>query len=306
MPRKIKSPENALEADILRRLRAFEHPPRTALSKKYPLLKKPIIFVRHQSRSVKNILDPKLKHGRSSDYLPSILARHQSVLRRRLGDSDMRLQEQKITNLRKAAEQLDGIIIAPGKVFSLWSIIGRPKYSKGYVDGMLLAGGKVVEGLGGGLCQLSNFLYWILLHGPFETVERYHHSMDVFPDSGRTLPFGSGATILYNFIDLKMKNVSRQPIQLKLWLTDLHLKGQLRAATPLGEKYHVFEKDHCFIKRAKTYFRYNEIWRETKREGKVIKAEKIATNFAPVLYRVTPSYLKKNGFTVLDYTKRPL
>lgn len=295
-----KKPPTAFEQSLLARIKAYEHPPRIALSRRFPLLKKPIITTRHASRHLKNVLDLRLKSRQAPEYLPAVVARHQSVLRRRLGDSDARLQEQKVTNLRQAVAKLDGLVIPAGKIFSLWKAIGRPTYAKGYVDGMLLAGGKVVEGLGGGLCQLSNFLYWILLHAPFETVERYHHSLDVFPDSGRTLPFGSGATILYNFIDLKMRNVSGQPLQLKLWLTDTYLKGQVLAATPLPEKFHLFERNHVFVKRGKAYYRYNEICRETLVAGKAVKTEEVAVNFAPVLYRVSPAYLCANRFHVID------
>ena len=45
---------------------------------------------------------------------------------------------------------------------------------------------------GGGLCQLSNLIYWMTLHTPLTITERYRHSYDVFPDSNRTQPFGSG------------------------------------------------------------------------------------------------------------------
>lgn len=293
---------NKLEKEIAERIYNYENPKRIALSKRFPFIKRPIIFFRQLRRDIQNFFDFRIKHERKKDFFECVVARHQSVLRRKLGDSSPRLQEQKIINLKQAIKKLNGVVIEPGDVFSLWKIIGKPKYQDGYVDGMLLSNGKIVEGLGGGLCQLSNFLYWIFLHAPIETVERYHHSMDVFPDSGRTLPFGSGATILYNFIDLKVKNRSRYPLQLKIWLTDRHLKGQILSPTSIPEKFHIHEKEHCFVKKGKQYFRYNEIFRETKVQGKVKKIDKVATNFAPVLYRVTERYLKQNKFKVLDFT----
>ncbi len=238
------------------------------------------------------------------DLFDCVVARHQSVLRRKLGGSDVRLQEQKIINLRQAIRRLNGIVIEPNRIFSFWKIIGRPRYEDGYVDGMLLADGEIVEGIGGGLCQLSNFLYWIFLHAPTETVERYHHAMDVFPDSSRVLPFGGGATVMYNFIDLKVKNVSPYPLQIRLWLTDSHLKGQILSPHPIPEKYHVFEQNHRFIRRGRQYFRYNEIYREISANGKAEKIEPVATNFAPVLYAVTDEYLQGNHFEVLDFTDR--
>jgi vancomycin resistance protein VanW len=296
----------SVEQEIAKRLYAYENPRRTALSKKYPLLKTPIIFSRRTLRNLKNTLDSKITYTTKKDYFPCVIARHQSVLRRQLGTSDAMLQEQKITNLAQAVKSLDGVVIKPNNIFSLWQIIGQPKYTRGYVDGMLLSNGKVVSGVGGGLCQLSNFLYWIFLHTPTETKERYHHSMDVFPDSGRILPFGGGATVLYNFIDLKVKNISKSPWQLKLWLTDNHLKGQILSPVKATQKFHVLEKNHCFVKRGTKYFRYNEIYRRIAVDGKTTKTELVAVNFAPVLYRVTKDYLIKNNFKVLDFTGKKL
>ncbi len=288
------------------RKRIYEHLRRIAFSKKYPFFKKLITFLRRVFRNIQNFLDPKISFNRKNDFFSYIVARHQSVLRRKLGDSNPKLQEKKIINLQQAIQQLNGIVIQPNHIFSFWEIIGNPKYKNGYVDGMLLSSGKVIEGIGGGLCQLSNFLYWIFLHAPIETIERHHHSMDVFPDSGRTLPFGSGATILYNFIDLKVKNISTSPFQLKIWLTNNHLKGQILSLDPIVQKIHIFEKNHFFIKRGHQYFRYNQIYRETKVEGKVIKTEKVTTNFAPVLYKVREEYLLENEVKILDFTNKKI
>lgn len=302
----LPSPMNAFENNLGHYIAEYEKPKRVALSRRLPFLKKPIIFVRHTIRGIQNTLDKRISYSRSDNFYTSVLARHQSLLRRKLGDSNPRLQEQKIINLKQALKKLNGVIIKPGDIFSLWQIVGKPTYENGFVDGMLLSNGKVVEGLGGGLCQLANFLYWIFLHTPIQTLERYHHSMDVFPDSGRTLPFGSGATILYNFIDLKVKNVSSQPLQLKIWLTETHLKGQILSPKSIPEKFHLFEKNHYFLKRGKKYFRYNEIYREKKREGKIVETELITRNFAPTLYEVTENYLLENHFKVLDFTNKIL
>lgn len=285
---------------MLKLVANYEHPQRIALSKRFPLLKKPIIFTRRKIRSLQDGLNKDIAHEKSVGFFSHVVARHQSLLRRQLGDSDSELQEKKIINLTQAVKKLNGVVIPPGKIFSLWSVIGQPTYQAGYVDGMLLANGKIVKGIGGGLCQLSNFLFWIFLHAPIQVIERYHHSMDVFPDSGRTLPFGSGATILYNIIDVKVKNISNTPLQLKIWLTDTHLKGQIVAREPLAEKFHVFQQDEMFVKRGKTYYRYNEIFRDKKIAGQTIATEKITENFAPVLYKVTPGYLRQNHFTIIN------
>ena len=191
-------------------------------------------------------------------------------------------------------------MIPEGKIFSLWHNLGRVRRKDGYTDGMLLSEGEASSGLGGGLCQLSNLLYWVFLHTETEVIERYHHSKDVFPDSGRTLPFGSGATIFDNYIDLKIRNISKTDIQIKIWMTEDALKIQILSDHPSKRKFHVFEKNHCFVKRRNEYFRYNEIYRETVLEGAVQSEERITANFAPVLYEVTPEYISEHGFKVAE------
>jgi vancomycin resistance protein VanW len=235
----------------------------------------------------------------TGEAFPHVIARHSSLLFRKLGQTDRRLQENKIVNLRQAIRKLDGLVIPPGKIFSLWHQVGKPLEADGYVSGMVLSNGKVSEDIGGGLCQLSNFLFWIFLHADIKIVERYHHSVDVFPDEGRVLPFGSGATIFYNYLDLKIQNISAQPLQLKVWLTDSQLKGQLLCPQPEQRKFHIIEKDHCFIKHGEEYFRFNEIWRQTLVEGSVVAEEKIVTNFAPVVYPVDEQYLRERQYRVL-------
>lgn len=272
---------------------------RRALSLLFPGVKTPILLVHQYLRKIDNRF--KASRLKKQDILFKYnVARHKSLLMRKLGDSDPRLQKQKVKNLRIAGEKINNIVIPPGKTFSFWTIVGKPTKEKGYVEGMLLSDGKVIEGIGGGLCQLSNLLYWLFLHSPVKVIERHHHSMDVFPDSGRVIPFGSGATIMYNFIDLKVKNTSKEKLQIRIWLTDNHLNGQILSEGIIKEKYHVLEKNHLFANKGGKYFRFNEIWRQTITEGKILKEEKITENFAPVLYKIDKDYIDRNKLDCID------
>lgn len=166
------------------------------------------------------------------ELLPYLIAEHQTILLRKLKDVEMSLQRNKIINLQKAVTRVNKIIIQPGETFSYWRLIGKPTYKKGYKDGMVLYYGKFKTGVGGGLCQLSNLIYWMTLHSPLTVIERHRHSYDVFPDSNRTQPFGSGATYAYNYLDLQIKNETNIPYQLHIQLTDTHLVGEWRANEP--------------------------------------------------------------------------
>ena len=234
----------------------------------------------------------------SKEKLPYRVKKHQSVLIRKLGESDLKLQYNKITNLEIAAKKISGIIIKPGETFSFCRLVGRPTAGKGYLPGMELSFGEARPGIGGGLCQIANLLHWLILHSSLSVIERHHHSFDPFPDDRRILPFGSGATIFYNYLDLRFRNNSPYTFQINLWLSKKCLEGELRVDTQLDYAYHVFEKDHRFLKIGAEYYRQNEIWR-TKiakfESGRVIDTELISRNFAKVKYIPVDYEIEETG-----------
>ena len=227
-------------------------------------------------------------HKELSTTFPYTCKKHQSLLRRKLGNSDPRLQENKITNLKIASSEIDGIIIKPSETFSFWKLVGKTTEAKGYIEGMQLSMGEVKTGIGGGICQLANLLYWMTLHTPLVVTERHHHSFDPFPDSGRTLPFGSGASVFYNYIDLQFYNPTTKSFQIKVWVTDKHLKGAIFCNEEMPYSYHIEERNHQFLKQNGKNYRQNEIWRKTidKKTGQIIKEELLIQNFSEVKYPI--------------------
>lgn len=224
---------------------------------------------------------------RSPEKLPFRVKKHQSVLLRKLGDSDRQLQVNKVTNLRIAIGRMNGLLIRPGETFSFCRLVGRPTKRKGYLPGMELSFGKARAGIGGGLCQAANLIHWLVIHSPLTVTERHHHSFDPFPDDGRVLPFGSGATVFYNYRDYQFTNETPYTFQLNLWLSEKCLEGELRITEELDYVYHVFEKNHEFLKSGDLFFRSNEIWRQKMlryKSGKVIATELLTKNFARVAY----------------------
>lgn len=232
-----------------------------------------------------------------TDSLPFRCVKHQSLLRRKLGNSDPRLQENKIVNLQLAHRSINGLIIQPGETFSFWKRVGEATSQKGYVEGMQLSQGEVKTGVGGGLCQLANLLYWMALHTPLTVVERHHHSFDPFPDEHRTLPFGSGAGIFYNYIDLRFRNPTNQAFQIRVWLTEHHLRGAIYTDPNWSYAYHVFERNHRFLQQHHRTYRSNEIWRSRidKRTGNHLEEELLITNLAEVKYAIDLSKIQADS-----------
>ncbi|TCZ75913.1 vancomycin resistance protein [Paenibacillus albiflavus] len=228
----------------------------------------------------------KYARTRNQQLLPYEAVVHQTPLRRELQSVDMWLQDNKVINLRIAVAKLNRIIIRPGETFSYWRLIGKPTRSQGYVDGMILSQGKVTVGTGGGLCQLSNLIYWMTLHTPLSVTERHRHSYDVFPDSGRTQPFGSGATCYYNYVDLQITNDTDAVYQLDLAVTDHQLVGSWRVSEESRYQYQIYERKHWFTQEYwGGYVRHNEIGRRTMTlEGDILHDELLTENHALMMY----------------------
>lgn len=174
------------------------------------------------------------------------LAAHQTPLERVPGQVPRSLQIGKELNVALAAGLIDGIVIAPAQVFSYHHAVGRPSRMRGFRDGLELHDGKLGVGVGGGCCAVSNLLYLLAVHAGLKIVERHRHALDLFPDHGRTVPFGCGATVYYNLADLRFENPFSCPVILRLLVRDRHLRGSITAGRDLGVRpggvaSHVFD-----------------------------------------------------------------
>lgn len=219
--------------------------------------------------------------------LPVLVYEHKSLIRRKLGDVDPVLQENKAVNLKLSAPKVNGILIHPGETFSFWHLLGKTGAAKGYREGLTIQGGKPSSGIGGGLCQFTNLLHWLVLHSPLTVVEHHHHDqLDLFPDYRRKVPFGLGTSITYNYLDYRFKNYTDQTFQILVWVTDKHLCGELRCERPLELERRVVCEDEFFSEEKDGFYRNGKVYRDTfeKKTGKRLHRQLIRKNHAKVMY----------------------
>jgi vancomycin resistance protein VanW len=220
----------------------------------------------------------------NAQFLNSVFL-HKSIILRQLKNVEMYLQENKRTNLLLAAEKINNTVIKPGETFSFWKLVGRPTKSKGYLEGLILNQGEIQKGTGGGLCQMGNLLFWIFAHSPLTITERHRHSFDVFPDVNRCIPFGAGATLSYNYIDLQVRNDTENSFQIKIRLDETYLYGELFSETPVLEKFRIEERNHQFIQQKwGAYSRHNQIFKISTAENGDESEEVIVENHAILMY----------------------
>lgn len=114
------------------------------------------------------------------------------------------------TNLKLAMNKLNGVVVAPGETFSYNKTLGKRTAEAGYREAGGFAGGRVVQTLAGGICQISSTLYDAVVYANLEIVERHNHMF-----LAGYVGAGKDATVVYGAYDFKFKNTRKYPVMIK-------------------------------------------------------------------------------------------
>ena len=233
---------------------------------------------------------PRFALPRGGETWDCVLARHSSPLHRPGTSGDPRLQTGKERNVAVVAARLDRRVIALGRVLSYHHAVGRPSLRRGFAAGLELHDGALAEGVGGGACQVANLLYYLALIGAQTIVERHRHTLDLFADSDRRVPFGCGATVFYNWADLRFANPLDIPVVLRLGVEHGELVGELRSERAIDVRAEVYEVDHRFVEHHDAIWRENRIRRRITRasDGALLVDHEVAYNRGRIAYALPP------------------
>lgn len=220
------------------------------------------------------------------EKLPNLVSAHSSNIIKKGKGVDVTLQENKGVNLGIASGKINGIVIHSGQVFSFWKMVGHASKRKGYKDGRVISKNGLKPGTGGGLCNLANTINLMVLHSPLSIVEMHTHSDALAPDEGKRVPFSSGTSVSFNYIDYRFKNNTDQDVQLLLWCEDGKLWGELRSEKEFPYSYALVEEDHHFAQEGEQYYRVSKIYRQVtdKATGEVVAKELIWDNHSLVMF----------------------
>ena len=129
----------------------------------------------------------------------------------------------------------------------------------------MIVNGKLVAGVGGGLCNLANTINLLVMHSPMTITELHHHSDALAPDPGGVrVPYSAGTSVNYNFVDYRFRNDTEQPVQLCAWCDGDDLCTELRTTMEFPTTYRLVEEGHHFHQEASgNYYRISKIYLET-------------------------------------------
>ena len=122
-------------------------------------------------------------------------------------------EKNRTINIKLAAEHINGIGLAPGEVFSTVKAIGPTNASTGFKSAPTIQNGRLVDGIGGGICQVSSTLYNAVLYAELEIIARTNHSIKV-----SYLDYGYDATLSGTAIDLQFRNNTDAPVSIEAFV----------------------------------------------------------------------------------------
>lgn len=167
---------------------------------------------------------------------------------------DMKYQENKVFNLRLAAESVNKLLIRPQETFSFYQRVRCAEKTERYKDGLCVVNGELITVPGGGMCHLSNFLFWLFLHTPLTIVERHPHEIKDFPSPDEGESDGVDATISEGWLDLKVKNTTHLTFQIELSIVEPYLYGRIFVDQAQGYRYEIINRDKSFFQKGGKIF----------------------------------------------------
>ena len=112
-------------------------------------------------------------------------------------------------NVELAAKLINRTILLPGDEFSYNGSVGPRTAARGFKAASVYENNKMVDGLGGGICQTSSTLYAAVLYADLQVTERHEHSLEI-----TYAPLGMDATVAYGSLDFRFKNNTSMPIKI--------------------------------------------------------------------------------------------
>lgn len=220
--------------------------------------------------------------------MPALIHAYSCNMIKRGPGIDLKLQVNKAENIRLACKRMNQLVIRPGESFSFWHYVGKTSRKNGFAEGRVIINGKLVAGTGGGLCNLANAIHLLAMHSPLTMTELHHHSDALAPDpDGKRTPYSAGTSVNYNYLDLRFRNDTGQPVQLLAWCEGDKLHAELRTTQEYPDTYRIVEEDHHFHKsESGQYYRLSKIYRETiaRPTGEVVKKELKWDNRSKVMF----------------------
>jgi vancomycin resistance protein YoaR len=212
--------------------------------------------------------------------------------------------EGRIHNIQSTAKTIHDRVMEPGEVFNYEEVIRKTEKDFGFKKAPVIINGKLVQGIGGGICQVSTTLYNAIIRSGLEIVERQNHSLPI-----NYVPLGQDATFASGYINFKFRNSVDSHLLIRVETTKNQITVKLFGSLREGLSYEIDSQVVKVLTPPIKYVKNPQLprgktqtiqagkagyivdtFRITKQDGKVVKKERISRDH----YKAKPSLIAAN------------
>lgn len=192
--------------------------------------------------------------------LPNTVFETSSLMLNENSGFDMKYQINKVHNLKLAAKTINKVIIEPKETFSFWQLVRWADQHEKYKDGLNLVNGKIVGSYGGGLCQLSNMLFWLFYTRRLLLLNDTDTQLSLSVNNRRfTLRYWCNNQ--WGWLDLKIRNETDNTFQIEVSFDERFMYGRILSQNPVNTEYTVFNSSVSYIKQDGRLFQIAHVCR---------------------------------------------
>lgn len=220
--------------------------------------------------------------------LPYVITETKTLMLNENSGHDIIYQKNKIENLKILSKTMNKVLIKPKEVFSFYYLAKNSNKYGEYKDGLILVDNKIVAKKGGGICHLSNLLYYTFLMTPLTVIERHGHKVKSFPNPDKNSLEGVDATINMGWLDLRVKNNTENTYQIEISFDEEYMYAKILSDQNSNKQYEIINEDFKYVKKGDQLYESVAVVKITKdkKTGKKLKKEKLYDEIVKVDYEV--------------------
>ncbi len=187
---------------------------RKTLTQTLPFLLPIRIWQRNLFFKISLYFDKNIYSKRIGDELKYEVCKTKTLMINENSGYNIIYQKNKVHNLKIISKTMNKILIYPNETFSFCYLLKNTKKYGKLKEGLISVNNKIITKKGGGLCHLSNLLYYSFLLTPLTIVERHGHKVKSLPNPDQNSLEGVDATINSGWLDLKVRNDTKNIYQI--------------------------------------------------------------------------------------------
>lgn len=261
---------------------------RKRLTQIFPFLLPLRVWQRNLFYRIRMKLDKNKYAYKTGALLPNEVSSSKTLMINQNSGQDIIYQKNKVDNLKILSKTMNKIIIYPGETFSFYYLAKNSSKYGEFKEGLILIDNKLVAKKGGGICHLSNLLYYVFLMSPLTPIERHGHKIKSFPNPDKDSLDGIDATINMGWLDLKVRNDTTHLFQILIEFEKDYMIAKILSDKSFKEEWIIINDNFKYLKKNNKIFESIDVVKITrdKETKKELKREKLYNEIVEVNYKL--------------------